>query len=83
MDSSFHEHDIEREIIQVLERSVMDYVRSHGGHLVYCGFSHGTVRVRMSGTCSACSARNITLRFGVERMLRKECKAVDRVELID
>jgi Fe-S cluster biogenesis protein NfuA len=75
--------EIDKEIRRILSTHVMNYVISHGGNLEYCGYHDGIVRVRMSGSCTACSARNITLRFGVERMLRKECAEVDRVELVE
>jgi Fe-S cluster biogenesis protein NfuA len=80
--STTHAH-VEEQIQELLTLHVHPYVQSHGGELVYAGFSGGVVYVHLEGACSRCSAINLTLRFGIERILRKGCAEVQRVELSD
>lgn len=69
-------------IQKVLRENVQPYVNSHGGELMYSSFADGVVYVSLRGACERCSAINVTLRFGIERILRKACAEVDRVELV-
>lgn len=50
--------------------SVQPYVASHGGSLEVLEARGGVVRVRLSGSCSGCTASAITLERGVEQALR-------------
>ncbi|MFM8439292.1 MAG: NifU family protein [Candidatus Kapaibacterium sp.] len=72
---------VETTIRRLLQEQVMPYVASHGGELVYAGFADGVVSVYLRGACERCSAMDITLRFGIERILRRGCAEVDRVVL--
>ncbi|MDP9401575.1 MAG: NifU family protein [Actinomycetota bacterium] len=49
---------------------VRPYLRSHGGEVEVRDARDGVVRVRLTGTCSGCTASAITLTEGVERALR-------------
>lgn len=72
---------IEEKIHQCIEQSVSEYVRSHGGELIVHSFHDGIVYVRLKGTCEGCSAQDITLRFGLERTLRRAIPEVKKVVL--
>ena len=50
--------------------AVRPYIGSHGGRLEVLDVAGGVVRVRLSGSCSGCTASAVTLRDGVERALR-------------
>lgn len=50
---------------------VRPYVESHGGTLDLLGAEAGVVRVRLSGSCSGCTASAATLRDGIESALRE------------
>ena len=49
---------------------VRPYIESHGGALALLDVEDGVVHVEMSGSCSGCAASAITLRRGVEEILR-------------
>ena len=59
--------------IQVEEAldEVRPYIESHGGGLELLDVEDGVVHVQMSGSCNGCAASAITLRRGVEDVLRK------------
>jgi len=75
--------DIVNQIQNVIEERIVPYVESHGGKIQYLGFENGIVRVSLSGACKGCSAQSITVHSGIGRMLRKQFREVERVELIE
>lgn len=54
---------------QALEE-IRPYVHSHGGEVEVLDVTEGVVHVRLAGSCSGCSASDITLTQGVEEALR-------------
>lgn len=50
---------------------IRPYIHSHGGHVSLLDVEDGVVRVELSGSCSGCTASEITLREGVEKALRE------------
>ena len=69
-------------ILTAIDEDVRPYVESHGGRIEFVHFVMGSVGIRLSGACRGCSALNITLKFGIERMLRRRFREVDKVELL-
>lgn len=49
---------------------IRPYLRSHGGEVEVVEVRSGVVRVRLTGSCSGCTASAITLQHGVEEALR-------------
>lgn len=49
---------------------IRPYISSHGGRVEVVDVTGGTVRVRLSGTCSGCTASSVTLTQGIEQALR-------------
>jgi len=62
--------DLLAAVRDLLDRQVNPAVAAHGGHISAEGAEGGTVFLRMSGGCQGCAASAMTLRQGVERMLR-------------
>ena len=62
--------DIERDIIEIINEQVQPAVEADGGMIVYHGFENGIVSVSMQGACSGCSSSEITLKNGIESMLK-------------
>ncbi|MFJ6951563.1 NifU family protein [Micromonospora aurantiaca (nom. illeg.)] len=56
---------------QLLDGSVGDLARSHGGHIELVDVRNGTVTVALAGACHGCPAARTTLRQGLEDQLRK------------
>ncbi len=50
---------------------IRPYIESHGGGLELLDVEEGVVHVRMSGSCHGCAASAMTLRRGVEEILRE------------
>ncbi|SRX53069.1 NifU family protein [Aequorivita sp. CIP111184] len=65
--------DIEKEIISILDEYVKPAVARDGGHILFDSFNKETktVRVILQGACSGCPSSTITLKNGIETMLKE------------
>jgi Fe-S cluster biogenesis protein NfuA len=65
--------DIEKEIITILDEYVKPAVASDGGHIAFDSFNEDTktVRVILQGACSGCPSSTVTLKNGIETMLKE------------
>lgn len=69
---------------EVLEHRILPGVHADGGHLELEGIDDGVVKIRMVGACHACPASALTLKGGVERVLRERFPdEIDRVEAVE
>lgn len=71
----------ERTAAEAALEEVRPYVHSHGGRLEVLDAAAGVVRVRLSGTCSGCTASAVTLAEGVERALREALPGFVRLDV--
>jgi Fe-S cluster biogenesis protein NfuA len=65
----------------VLERDINPLIAAHRGHASLVGVEQGWVRLRLEGGCQGCSLAEVTLRQGIEPVLRAKVPGV--VGLID
>lgn len=65
--------NIEQEIISILDEYVKPAVASDGGHILFDSFNEETktVKVILQGACSGCPSSTITLKNGIETMLKE------------
>ncbi|MEN9932125.1 MAG: hypothetical protein RIS17_698 [Pseudomonadota bacterium] len=62
--------DIVLQIRELLETRVRPQVAADGGDIVYRGFREGTVFLEMQGACSGCPSSTMTLKMGIESLLK-------------
>ena len=55
---------------RVLDGEVNPAIAAHRGHVVLAGADGGWVRVRLEGGCQGCSLAEVTVRQGIEPLLR-------------
>jgi Fe-S cluster biogenesis protein NfuA len=60
---------------------IRPYIHSHGGSVDVLAVADGVVRVRLTGSCSGCSASSITLTHGIEEALRSGLPGFAAVEV--
>ena len=61
-----------RQVVQgLLEREINPSVASHGGKISVVDVKEGVLYISMSGGCQGCAAAQVTLRQGVEVMVRR------------
>ena len=77
------QENIVENIIQVLNEYVSPAVAQHGGEVNFVSFEAGVVLLEMSGACSGCAGSTMTLKYGVENMLKELVPEVQSVEGFD
>ena len=55
---------------RVLDAEINPAIAAHRGHVSLAGVEDGWVRVRLEGGCQGCSLAEVTLRQGIEPLLR-------------
>ena len=69
-----------RERIQkILDDQINPGVASHGGFVELLDVTDNNVFLRMGGGCQGCGAADVTLKMGVERLLREELPQIQNV----
>ena len=63
--------------------TIRPYIHSHGGRVEVLDAESGVVHLRLSGSCSGCTASAITLREGVEEALREGMPGFVAVETVE
>ncbi len=74
--------EVEKQIIEIIETRVRPSVAMDGGDIVYQGFENGIVMLELRGACSGCPSSTITLKDGIESMLKHYVPEVQGVEAI-
>ena len=71
---------IQEKVEKVLDK-IRPYIQSDGGDidLVDINEAEGIVRVKLHGACNTCPSATMTLKGGVERMLRQEVPEIKEV----
>lgn len=82
--SVFTEHaapqsETEHKIVEVLEQYVRPAVEQDGGLITFRSFENGTVTVQLKGACSGCPSSTVTLKSGIEALLRRMVPGVQEV----
>ena len=67
-------------IKEVLDTKVRPAVARDGGDIKFKSFDKGIVRVELQGSCSGCPSSIMTLKQGVENLLKHYVKEVNSVE---
>ena len=71
--------DIDKKIIQILEEYIKPAVEQDGGAIQFESFEKGTVKVSLQGACSGCPSSMITLKSGIEKLLKRFIPEVEEV----
>ncbi len=77
------ESDIITTIRELIDTRVRPAVAEDGGDIIFHGFEDGIVLLEMHGACSGCPSSTITLKEGIENMLKHYVPEVIAVEAVD
>ena len=69
-------------IIEVLDTKIRPAVARDGGDIKFKSFKNGVVKVQLQGSCSGCPSSLMTLKQGVQNLLKHYVKEVNSVEAI-
>jgi Fe-S cluster biogenesis protein NfuA len=70
------------QICELIETRVRPAVAQDGGDIVYRGFKGGTVFLALHGACSGCPSSTMTLKNGIESLLKHYVPEVEAVEAV-
>ena len=69
-----------KRIIDVLDTKIRPAVARDGGDIKFKSFQDGVVKVELQGSCSGCPSSLMTLKQGVQNLLKHYIKEVQSVE---
>lgn len=83
-EEDYNEEDAEvvSQIKELLETRVRPVVAQDGGDIVFHGFQKGVVMLEMRGACGNCPSSTMTLKSGIENMLRHYVPEVTEVRAV-
>ncbi|MCF6352847.1 MAG: NifU family protein [Cyclobacteriaceae bacterium] len=77
------DEEIVAKIKGVLDEYIKPAVEQDGGAISFHSFDKGLVKVLLQGSCSGCPSSTITLKAGIETLLKSAIPAVETVEALD
>lgn len=75
--------EIVAQIETLLEDKVRPAVAGDGGDIVYKGFREGVVYLQMQGACAGCPSSTMTLKHGIENLLKYYVPEVSEVRAVE
>jgi Fe-S cluster biogenesis protein NfuA len=75
--------DVVKQIKELIETRVRPAVAQDGGDIIYIGFEDGVVKLELHGSCSGCPSSTVTLKSGIESMLKHYVPEVISVESVN
>ena len=82
IEESAEDADIIEQIKELIETRVRPAVAQDGGDIVYKGYRDGRLYLSMHGACSGCPSSSVTLKRGIEGLIRHYVPEVESVEAI-
>ena len=72
-------NDLLGKIQTLIDQQINPAVAGHGGFIEMLDFKEGVVYLKMGGGCQGCGMANVTLKAGIERMMREEIPEIKQV----
>jgi len=86
VDSDFEENPADADIIdqikELIDTRVRPAVAQDGGDIIYKGYKDGRLFLSMHGACQGCPSSEITLKRGIESLIRHYVPEVESVEAV-
>ncbi len=71
---------MEEAVKQVLENDIKPALAADGGSIAFVGIEgDGIVKVKLQGACAGCPGAQMTMKMGVERILKEKVPGVKEV----
>lgn len=75
------QEELRRRVQELLDSQINPAIAAHGGYVELLDVRDGIAYVQMLGGCQGCGAANMTLKHGIEGILRQEIPEI--VEVLD
>lgn len=70
---------IEQKILEILDDQIRPAVASDGGDVIFDSYKDGILRLHLQGSCSSCPSSVMTLKSGIEAMLKRQIPELKEV----
>jgi Fe-S cluster biogenesis protein NfuA len=80
--SSENDSEIVQQIKELLETRIRPAVAADGGDIVFSAFEDGVVYLQMQGACAGCPSSTLTLKSGIENLLKHFIPEVNEVRAV-
>lgn len=77
------ENSTQDKIISLLDKYVRPAVEMDGGYIAFRSFENGIVKLSMQGSCSGCPSSQVTLKAGIEGLLKRMLPEVQEVVAVE
>jgi Fe/S biogenesis protein NfuA len=71
--------DLKAKVQELIDSSINPAVAGHGGFVELLDVKDNTVYLQMGGGCQGCGAADITLKSGIERLIKEEIPEITEV----
>jgi Fe-S cluster biogenesis protein NfuA len=72
---------LETQIEEVINNQIRPYIEADGGRITFVELRDGVVFVELAGACGTCPSAQMTLKGGVEAILKRRFPELVSVEL--
>ena len=78
-ETSAEDAEIAKKVIDLLDNYVRPAVEQDGGNITFKSYNEGVVTVHLQGSCSGCPSATVTLKAGIENLLKRMVPQVTEV----
>ncbi|MFD2246103.1 NifU family protein [Pontibacter ruber] len=78
-EASAEDTEVSKKIIDLLDNYVRPAVEQDGGNITFKSYNDGIVTVHLQGSCSGCPSATVTLKAGIENLLKRMVPEVKEV----
>jgi len=71
-----------REKVEEILKQIRPSLQADGGDVELVDVVDGVVKLRLKGSCAGCPMSQMTLAFGIERVLKEKVPEVKKVESV-
>jgi Fe-S cluster biogenesis protein NfuA len=72
-----------KQVDEIIQKDIKRFIEADGGRIKLKKVEDGIVYVELAGACAGCPGAAMTLRFGVEHVLKSKLEDVKAVELLN
>ena len=78
-----NDEELYQRVNEVINNDIKRYIEMDGGRIILKKVETGIVYVELAGACAGCPGATMTLRYGVEHVLKSKINEVKSVELVN
>ncbi len=83
-DAADTEKTIRDRVTEIIDARIRPAIQADGGNIELVDVDdQGVVKVRLQGACAGCPSAQMTLKMGIERMLRENIPQVTEVVAVE